>query len=44
MTTVYDARVAAEIDDVVDRVFIYLFIFVIVKWCHPNRRRKWCLN
>lgn len=32
MTAVEDASVAAETADVVDLVFSYLFIFLIIKW------------
>ena len=32
MAAVEDAPVAEEIADVVNRVFSYLFIFLIIKW------------
>ena len=39
MTSVDVALLAAEIADVVDRVFSYLFIFLFIKWGGPNRLR-----
>ena len=40
MDAVDNAPVAAEIADVVDRVFTNLFIFLFIKWGGPNRKRK----
>ena len=39
MTPVDVALLAAEIADVEDRVFSYLFIFLFIKWGGPNRLR-----
>ena len=39
MAAVDKSSVAAEIADVVDREFSYLFIFLIIKWGGPNRQR-----
>ena len=44
MAVVDDVPVAAEIADVVDRVFSYLFIFLIIKRRNLNRQKGWFLN
>ena len=44
MAVVDDACVAAEVADVVDRVFSYLFIFLIIKRRNLNRQKGWFLN
>ena len=44
MAVVDDARIATEIADVVDRVFSYLFIFLIIKRRNLNRQKGWFLN
>ena len=44
MAVVDDACVAAEIADVVDGVFSYLFIFLIIKRRNLNRQKGWFLN
>ena len=40
MGAVEDAPVAEEIADVVNRVFSYLFIFLIIKWQRQRMVRK----
>ena len=40
MDAVDNACIAAEIADVVGRVFSYLLVFLIIKWGGPNRKRK----